>query len=125
MLMEDIDHGVKTFQGIRALGVHITLDDFGTGFSSLAYLTRLPLDVLKIDRSFIHDMTLGPNGVSVVSNIIKLAHSLNLRVVAEGIETQEQARLLGILDCDEVQGFLYSEPVPRDVLEDRFMPVPT
>jgi diguanylate cyclase (GGDEF)-like protein/PAS domain S-box-containing protein len=125
MLMEDIDHGVKALQGIRALGVHITLDDFGTGFSSLAYLTRLPLDVLKIDRSFIHDMTLGPNGVSVVSNIIKLAHSLNLRVVAEGIETQEQARLLGILDCDEVQGFLYSEPVPRDLLEDRFMPVAT
>jgi len=124
MLMEDIDHGIKALQGIRALGVHITLDDFGTGFSSLAYLTRLPLDVLKIDRSFIRDMTLGPNGVSVVSNIIKLAHSLNLRVVAEGIETQEQARLLGILDCDEVQGFLYSQPVPRAVLEDRFMPLP-
>ncbi|WP_426689776.1 GGDEF/EAL domain-containing response regulator [Rhodanobacter ginsengiterrae] len=125
MLMEDIDHGIKAFQGVRALGVHITLDDFGTGFSSLSYLTRLPLDVLKIDRSFIHDMTLGPNGVSVVSNIIKLAHSLNLRVVAEGIETQEQARLLGILECDEVQGFLYCEPVPRDVLEEKFLPVPT
>jgi diguanylate cyclase (GGDEF)-like protein/PAS domain S-box-containing protein len=123
MLMEDIDHGIKTLQGIRALGVHITLDDFGTGFSSLTYLTRLPLDVLKIDRSFIHDMTLGPNGVSVVANIIKLAHSLNLRVVAEGIETQEQARLLGVLECDEVQGFLYSAPVPREVLEDKFMPV--
>lgn len=123
MLMEDIDHGIKTLHGIRALGVHITLDDFGTGFSSLTYLTRLPLDVLKIDRSFIHDMTLGPNGVSVVANVIKLAHSLDLKLVAEGIETQEQARLLRVLECDEVQGFLYSPPVPREVLEDKFMPV--
>ena len=121
MIMEDVEHGIDTLRAIRALGVHIALDDFGTGFSSLSHLSRLPLDVLKVDRSFVYNMTTGPDGFSVVSNIITLAHSLKLSVVAEGVETEEQERLLRSLKCDEMQGFLFSKPVPIDVFEARFL----
>jgi diguanylate cyclase (GGDEF)-like protein len=124
MVMENVEHGIATLRAIRALGVHITIDDFGTGFSSLSYLSRLPLDVLKIDRSFVHDMTTGPDGFSVVSNIITLAHSLKLNVVAEGVETEEQSRLLRSLACDEIQGFLFSRPVASDLFEARFLSQP-
>ncbi|MEO8742039.1 MAG: EAL domain-containing protein, partial [Lysobacteraceae bacterium] len=121
MVMENVEHAIDTLRAIRALGVHITLDDFGTGYSSLSHLARLPLDVLKVDRSFVHNMTTGPDGFSVVSNIITLAHSLKLNVVAEGVETEEQERLLRSLKCDEMQGFLFSKPVPIDVFEARFL----
>ncbi len=124
MVMENVQHGIATLRAIRALGVSIAIDDFGTGFSSLSYLSRLPLDILKIDQSFVNDMTTGPDGVSLVTNIITLAHSLKLNVVAEGVETEEQARLLQLLKCDEMQGFLYSGPVPCDVFEDRFLVQP-
>ncbi len=82
------------------MGVHIAIDDFGTGFSSLSYLAQLPVDTLKIDRSFIVDMTVTPEGLALVSTIINLAHSMKLNVVAEGVETEEQARLLRLLNCD-------------------------
>jgi diguanylate cyclase (GGDEF)-like protein len=124
MVMENIEHGIATLQAIRALGVSIAIDDFGTGFSSLSYLTKLPMDILKIDRSFVNDMTAGPDGISLVTNIITLAHSLKLTVVAEGVETEEQASLLRTLNCDEMQGFLFSRPVPGDVFESRFLAPP-
>jgi len=110
--MEDVKHSIASLQAIRALGVTIAIDDFGTGFSSLSYLAKLPVDTLKIDRSFVTDMTAGPEGLALVSTIINLAHSLNLKVVAEGVETEEQSRLLRLLNCDEMQGYLFSRPVP-------------
>jgi EAL domain-containing protein (putative c-di-GMP-specific phosphodiesterase class I) len=97
------------------------LDDFGTGFSSLSYLSRLPVDTLKIDRSFVIDMTAGSEGLALVSTIINLAHSLQLKVVAEGVETEEQANLLRLLDCDGMQGYLFSKPVPCGIFETRFL----
>jgi EAL domain-containing protein (putative c-di-GMP-specific phosphodiesterase class I) len=108
-------------QAIRAMGISIAIDDFGTGFSSLSYLSKLPVDTLKIDRSFVIDMTAGPQGLALVSTIINLAHSLALKVVAEGVETEEQSRLLRLLKCDEMQGYLFSPPVPAELFETRFL----
>jgi diguanylate cyclase (GGDEF)-like protein/PAS domain S-box-containing protein len=121
LIMEDVKHSIATLRAIRAMGVSIAIDDFGTGFSSLSQLTRLPVDTLKIDRSFVIDMTGGPEGLALVSTIINLAHSLKLKVVAEGVETDEQARLLRLLGCDDMQGFLYSKPVPAGLFEDKFL----
>lgn len=121
MIMEDVRHAVSSLQAIRAMGVSIALDDFGTGFSSLNYLSKLPLNVLKIDRSFINEMAVSPEGLSLVSTMINLAHTLSLKVVAEGVETDEQSRLLRLLRCDEMQGYLYCRPVPADVFESRFL----
>jgi EAL domain-containing protein (putative c-di-GMP-specific phosphodiesterase class I) len=103
------------------MGVSIAIDDFGTGFSSLSYLAKLPVHTLKIDRSFIVDMTAGAQGLALVSTIIRLAHSLKLKVVAEGVETEEQSGILRVLKCDEMQGFLFSKPVPADIFEFRFL----
>jgi diguanylate cyclase (GGDEF)-like protein/PAS domain S-box-containing protein len=124
LIMEDIKHSIASLQAIRAMGVTIAIDDFGTGFSSLSYLAKLPVDTLKIDRSFVTDMTAGPEGLALVSTIINLAHSLKLKVVAEGVETEEQSRLLRLLDCDEMQGYLFSRPVPGEVFETRFLTPP-
>ncbi len=117
VVMEDVRHSSVTLRAIRALGVGIAIDDFGTGFSSLSYLAKLPLDTLKIDRSFVHDMTAGRQGTALVSTIIKLAHSLQLNVVAEGVETDEQSAVLHALDCDESQGHLFGRPVPSELFE--------
>jgi EAL domain-containing protein (putative c-di-GMP-specific phosphodiesterase class I) len=103
------------------MGVSIAIDDFGTGFSSLSYLSKLPLDTLKIDRSFVHDMTAGRQGSVLVSSIISLAHSLKLKVVAEGVETEEQSTLLRALGCDEWQGYLFGRPVPSELFESRYL----
>ena len=124
LIMEDVRHSGTTLEAIRALGVSIAIDDFGTGFSSLSYLAKLPVDFLKIDRSFIVDMTSGPQGLALVSTIIKLAHTLKIKVAAEGVETEEQKHLLRLLGCDEMQGFLLSKPLPRDDFEARFLAVP-
>nr|WP_315239472.1 EAL domain-containing protein [uncultured Albidiferax sp.] len=121
LLMEDINLSIDSLQTIRAMGVSIAIDDFGTGFSSLSYLSRLPVDTLKIDRSFVVGMASGQQGLALVSTIIDLAHALNLKVVAEGVETEEQSRLLQGLQCDELQGFLFSKPIPVEVFEARFL----
>ena len=121
LIMEDIKHTIGTLRTIRAMGVSIAIDDFGTGFSSLSYLAKLPTDTLKIDRSFVTDMNAAPEGLALVSTIINLAHSLKLKVVAEGVETNEQARVLRELNCDEMQGFLLSRPVSSSVFETRFL----
>jgi hypothetical protein len=115
---------MATLTELKKLGVRIAIDDFGTGFSSLSYLAKLPVDTLKIDRSFVIDMTVGPAGLALVSTIINLAHSLNLKVVAEGVETEEQSRLLRLLRCDEMQGFLFSKPVPGEIFEARYLVKP-
>jgi diguanylate cyclase (GGDEF)-like protein/PAS domain S-box-containing protein len=121
VIMSDIKGNTATLQAIRALGVKIAIDDFGTGFSSLSYLARLPVDTLKIDRSFVVEVTVSPEGLALASTIINLAHSLKLTVVAEGVETEEQSRLLRLLSCDEMQGFLYSKAVPCDTFEALFL----
>ena len=124
LIMEDVEHSIASLQAIRAMGITIAIDDFGTGFSSLSYLAKLPVDSLKIDRSFVIDMTDSPEGLALVSTIINLAHSLKVRVVAEGVETEEQSRLLRLLDCDEMQGYLVSKPVPCDIFETNFLAPP-
>jgi diguanylate cyclase (GGDEF)-like protein len=121
MIMEDVKQGISTLNAIRDLGVTIAIDDFGTGFSSLGYLAKLPIDTLKIDRSFVVDMTTGPRGLALVSTIVTLAHSLQLKVVGEGVETDEQFRLLRSLNCDEMQGYLFSKPVPAEIFEATFL----
>jgi diguanylate cyclase (GGDEF)-like protein/PAS domain S-box-containing protein len=120
VVMEDINHSIVTLHAIRVSGVAIAIDDFGTGFSSLSYLSKLPVDTLKIDRSFIIEMA-APEGLALVSTIIIVAHALKLKVVAEGVETEEQLRLLRSLNCDEMQGYLFSKPVPVDIFETRFL----
>jgi diguanylate cyclase (GGDEF)-like protein/PAS domain S-box-containing protein len=122
LIMEDVKHSIASLQAIRAMGVTVAIDDFGTGFSSLSYLSKLPVDTLKIDRSFVIDMTAGPEGLALVSTIVNLAHSLKLKVVAEGVETEEQSRLLRLLGCDEMQGFLFSEAVPGAIFETSYLP---
>lgn len=121
VFISDIDRNIASLQAIRAMGVTIAIDDFGTGFSSLSYLARLPVDTLKIDRSFVNNMTTGPEGLALVSTVIHLAHALKMTVVAEGVETEEQSRLLRLLGCDEMQGYLFSRAVPGDVFETKFL----
>jgi EAL domain-containing protein (putative c-di-GMP-specific phosphodiesterase class I) len=102
------------------MGITIAIDDFGTGFSSLNYLAKLPVDTLKIDRTFVIEMD-APEGLALVSTIIMVAHALKLKVVAEGVETEKQSRQLLSLNCDEMQGFLFSKPVPAEIFETKFL----
>jgi diguanylate cyclase (GGDEF)-like protein/PAS domain S-box-containing protein len=117
LLMTDVDESIEKLRALRAMGLRMALDDFGTGYSSLAYLSRLPLDTLKIDRSFVHGMTDNADNTSIISTIISLAQALRLKVVAEGVETEQQAQLLRLLRCEQVQGYLFSRPVPAEELE--------
>jgi diguanylate cyclase (GGDEF)-like protein len=121
MIMEDVKQSIASLRAIRAMGITVAIDDFGTGFSSLAYLSKLPVDTLKIDRSFVIDMTSSPDGLSLVSTMINLGHSFKLKVVAEGVETEEQSQLLRLLRCDEMQGYLFSKPVPAETFEAKFL----
>jgi EAL domain-containing protein (putative c-di-GMP-specific phosphodiesterase class I) len=121
MVMQDFKHNIVSLHSIRALGVCIAIDDFGTGFSSLSYLAKLPVDTLKIDRSFIVDMDVGQEGCALVTTIISLAHALKLKVVAEGVESSEQLRLLTSLRCDEFQGYLFGKPVPVEIFEVKYL----
>ncbi len=121
MIMENFALNTANLQAIRDKGVRIAIDDFGTGFSSLGYLSKLPVDTMKIDRSFVIEMTADPRGLALVSTIITLAHALKLKVVAEGVETDEQASLLRLLSCDEMQGYLFSKPLPADIFEAKYL----
>lgn len=114
LLMNNVEEAIEILHSLRALGVLMSIDDFGTGFSSLAYLKRFPIDVLKIDRSFIHDMTVDSNDAVIVKSVISLAHNLKLRVVAEGVESQAQLTCLRELGCDVIQGYFFSKPVSAD-----------
>jgi len=124
LLMQDIKDTSAHLRVIRDMGFRVTIDDFGTGFSSLSHLAKLPVDMIKIDRSFVTGMTEGPEGLALVSMIIGLARTLKIKVIAEGVETEEQANLLRLLNCDEMQGFLFSKPLPADVFEARYLAPP-
>jgi EAL domain-containing protein (putative c-di-GMP-specific phosphodiesterase class I) len=125
LLMDDIDRSLHLLDGLRDLGCRISIDDFGTGYSSLNYLARLPVDEIKIDRSFIALLTQSPETLSLVTNIIALAHSLSLRVVAEGVEDEEQAKLLRLLRCDLLQGYWLGRPMPAADFAARLLGDPT
>jgi len=119
VMMHDIEDNIRKLHALREMGFTLSIDDFGTGYSSLAYLTRLPVNALKIDRSFVTGMTDDANSMSIVSTILSMAQSLKLTVIAEGVETEEQARFLKLLRCDELQGHLFGKPVPADEMARR------
>jgi diguanylate cyclase (GGDEF)-like protein len=123
-IMQSIEIASGVLNQLKSRGVNISIDDFGTGFSSMASLKRLPIDALKVDRSFVRDATTDPDDASLVMAIITLAHNLRLKVIAEGVETREQLRFLHLLRCDEIQGYLFSKPLPADefvaLLDTRF-----
>ena len=116
ILIGNMDRAIEVLSAVRKLGIPVAIDDFGTGYSSLAYIVTLPIDEVKIDRSFIKKITADPAYKGIVDTCISLAHNLNLKVVAEGVEIEGQATMLKQLGCDQAQGFLYSPPVPADQL---------
>jgi predicted signal transduction protein with EAL and GGDEF domain len=114
VLMKEAETAANALQNLKAFGVQISMDDFGTGYSSLAYLKRFPLDILKIDRTFIRDVTTDPDDAKITVAMINLAHSLELKVVAEGVETKAQLDFLVCHGCDEMQGYYFSRPLPPE-----------
>lgn len=112
VFMEDMNHTIETLKNLHGLGIELAIDDFGTGYSSLSYLRLFPIDRLKIDQSFIRNALNDPNDASIARTIVRLGHSLNLKVIAEGVETKDHETFLMSEGCDEVQGFRYSKPVP-------------
>lgn len=113
-IMTNADFAVRVLNELKELGIRVSLDDFGTGFSSLGYLKRLPIDILKIDQAFVRDVTTDPDDAALVMAIITLAHNLRLKVIAEGVETEEQLRFMRLLRCDEIQGYFFSKPLPAN-----------
>ncbi len=120
LIMDNVQDNITKLQAVRDMGIGIAIDDFGTGYSSLAYLAKLPVQTLKIDRAFIITMLKDPNAMLLVQTMISLAHSLGLKVVAEGVDEEEQAKMLRLLKCDEMQGYLFSPAVPAEQIE-RFL----
>ncbi len=118
--MKFLDENIRILEELRSLGVNIAMDDFGTGYSSLNYLMKLPIDSLKIDKSFIDNINESNNKELIMDTIIKLAHSLNLEVIAEGVETLDQLNVLKKMSCNKIQGYLFSRPLPKDEMEEFF-----
>jgi diguanylate cyclase (GGDEF)-like protein len=116
MMMREPEEAVKLLRNLKAIGVRLTIDDFGTGYSSLAYLKRLPIDCVKIDASFIRGIPVDASDVAITETVIAMSRSLGLKVVAEGVETRDQARFLEQQGCDEMQGFYFSRPLPAERL---------
>ena len=114
VMLRDADPVASVLQALAALGVRLVLDDFGTGYSSLAYLTSLPLEALKVDRSFVDGLGIDPRDTAITEAIIAMAHALSLDVVAEGVETQVQLSELTRLGCDSVQGYYFSPPISAE-----------
>lgn len=114
--MDNVQQSIAVLQELHGLGIMLSLDDFGTGYSSLSYLKRFPLQALKIDQSFVRDITIDPNDAAITEAIISLSHSLNLSVIAEGVETQAQLDYLKAKGCDEMQGYFFSKPLPSDAV---------
>ena len=112
--MQNAEATILTLRELKRIGVRISIDDFGIGYSSLSYLKRLPIDTLKIDQSFVRDITTDPDDAAIATAVIALAHTLKLQVVAEGVETQEQLEFLAARQCDRMQGYLFSRPLPAD-----------
>jgi EAL domain-containing protein (putative c-di-GMP-specific phosphodiesterase class I) len=118
MLVSNVEETIKTMNELREVGVRFSLDDFGTGYSSLQYLKRLPLDQVKIDQSFVRDIATDSNDKAIVRTIIAMAYSLNLDVIAEGVETEAQRQLLLKKGCKQYQGYLFGKPVPIEQFEE-------
>ncbi len=118
LAMADVDYTIRTLHALKDLGVKLAIDDFGTGYSSLSYLKKMPVATLKIDRSFVHDITTDPDDSAIVSAVIGLAHSLDMGVIAEGVETEAQLRLLRELGCNSAQGYFFSPPLAPDKISD-------
>jgi EAL domain-containing protein (putative c-di-GMP-specific phosphodiesterase class I) len=121
-IIQDERFAAGMLSRLKSMGINILIDDFGTGFSSLASLKRLPIDALKIDKSFVREATSDPDDAALVMAIITLAHNLRLKVVAEGVETEDQLRFLQLLRCDEIQGYFFSKPLPAERLAAVFEP---
>lgn len=115
--MQNTENGIRTLLELKALGVRISMDDFGTGYSSLSYLKRFPIDTLKLDQSFVRDITTNKGDGAIATAVIAMAHSLDMKVVAEGVETEGQLAFLEEQACDHMQGFLFSEPLPAEETE--------
>jgi EAL domain-containing protein (putative c-di-GMP-specific phosphodiesterase class I) len=116
-VMKNTESAINTLRELKAMGIKISIDDFGAGYSSLTYLKNLPIDALKIDQSFVREMSTDPNDAAIVMAIIQLAHSLKLRVTAEGVENEDQLRFLRLLRCDDMQGYLFCRPLPVEGFE--------
>ncbi len=114
LIMRDLDSTVDTLQSLKSMGIQLAIDDFGTGYSSLSYLKRFPIDCLKIDQSFVRDIDTNSDDAAITLAIIAMAHSMKLKVIAEGVETKEQFNYLKSHSCDEVQGYYFSRPLPAD-----------
>ena len=123
--MKNVDHNIRMLEELKDLGVDISIDDFGTGYSSLAYLKRFPLHTLKIDRSFIQDITHNSDDREITKAIIAMGQNLNLKVLAEGVETEGQVEILRDSGCDYIQGYYFSRPMPASemlpFLQDRYL----
>jgi EAL domain-containing protein (putative c-di-GMP-specific phosphodiesterase class I) len=114
--MQHVEETAAKLQEMKDFGIQVSLDDFGTGYSSLNYLKRFPIDAIKIDRSFVKDIEKNRDSASIVNAIIAIGHSLNLKVIAEGVETGQQLTFLRENGCDQAQGYLISAPLPKDAL---------
>jgi len=112
LVMQDVEATIATLSRLKAMGLKLSVDDFGTGYSSLSYLKRFPIDTLKIDQSFVRDITTDPDDAAIAKAIISMAHDMQLRVIAEGVETEAQKSFLRLRRCDEMQGYFFSRPVP-------------
>ena len=119
MLLENIEETIAIMNELNAIGIRFSLDDFGTGYSSLQYLKRLPLDQLKIDQSFVRDIVIDGSDQAIVRTIVAIAQSLDMRVIAEGVETEEQRQLLLENGCSNYQGYLFGKPLPIEQFEAR------
>lgn len=119
-MLHDVTDVIQKMHALREIGVGFSIDDFGTGYSSLSYLRRLPLDQLKIDKSFVHDLKLDPDDQSIARTVVTLGHSLGLNVIAEGVETEQQRDILLEMGCDAFQGYFYGRPMDIDQLMQAF-----
>jgi EAL domain-containing protein (putative c-di-GMP-specific phosphodiesterase class I) len=116
ILIESTEMAIITLNELKNMGIRLSIDDFGTGYSSLSYLKKFPIDILKIDRSFVRNLSTDPDDRAIINAIIAMAHTLNLKVIAEGVENEQQLAFLHEQGSDGIQGYIFSPPVPTDLL---------